>query len=219
MKNYIILATLLALIANLSAETKQSKTLIYGNDFNADNFTKEVGFKGTWRSLEKKIANGNKVLVENGALFVSHPKEIKHPLGVFWDLNKGLFLTDVAVSAKFKIQEGNEMTVGFTGENFTTGHSRIFMMTFKSDGFSLADASGKGTHKKTAVKTSLAAGVWHTFKLEIKGEKCTVTVNDLAPAVLEAKGLAYKKQTFKLGTKTSFEIDDLNLWALNDEKK
>ena len=212
----------ISILANSSISDKVKdlkKTVIYKNDFNSDNFNKETEFNGSWRALEKRTENGNKIAVENNVLVISHPREIKHPLGVFWDLKKGSFLTDVAVQAKFKIKSDEEMTLGFTGDNNTKGHSRIFMLTVNKDGCKFADVSSKGSHTSQQLKAPIASDKWHDILFLIQGEKCTVYINDLPAATLESKGLAYNKKTLKLGTKTSFEIDDLTLWSLSGEPR
>ena len=224
MKTSILIALFMIINMSIIADSSLSekvkdlkKTVIYKNDFNSDNFNKETEFKGSWRALEKRTANGNKIAVENNVLVISHPREIKHPLGVFWDLKKGNFLTDVAVQAKFKIKSDEEMTLGFTGDNKTKGHSRIFMLTVNKDGCKFSDVSSKGSHTTQQIKAPIASDKWHKILFLIQGDKCTVYINDLPAAVLESKGLANNKKTFKLGTKTGFEIDDLTLWSLAGE--
>ena len=216
MRKLIFLTALLFLV-NLYADSNTNKVLIYESDFNTDNFGKETGFKGNWRPLGKKVKNGNKVHIENGALFLFHPKENKHPLGVFWSLEKGLCLTDVEVSAKFKIKENEELTLSFTGQNFSENNNRIFLLNINKDGCNFADASVKGTRNSKKIEATISSDKWHNIRFVIQGEKCTVYLNDLPAATLESKGMACKKQTFKLGTKTSFLIDDLKIMSLAGE--
>lgn len=225
MKTTIIIAalSLISITPALPAENallapiaKLNKRLILSDSFDRAFFAASTGSNGKWRSVEKKVANGNKIQPHQGVLQVEHPREIRHPLGLFWDLAEEAHSNDVAVFARFRFtREDHQFTLGLTGDNQTKGHNRICMFTVKPGGYKISDATGKGSHVAKEVKLDLALNDWQAVLLVIRGNRCEVFMNGKPSTVLESKGLGCEKHTLKLGTGTGFEVDELKMWTIS----
>lgn len=222
--------------ADTAASEKNHGTLLFSDDFNREDGSKEKdGIGNGWGTNSKTRAGGNKqVELKDGAMYIAMHPTADHAVSVTHPAE----FKDGVVEMRFMLEdEKDTLGVDFADLQFKDVHAghlfKVGVGTKKAD---IDDMKSGGMNMKfyeqkksksltpeqqkfiaSTKKTfpvALDAGKWHHLLIEITGDNVSVTINGKSVGAFSSEGFAHPtKRLIRLSVPKKAVVDDVKFFS------